>query len=126
MLTKLYEMLGFDHWSWSCHHPDMLIDPEEVSADLKSLEYSIDVAEPFHAFFTLILDQAMLGFYWLTLRISSGLHINVYSQSLFRFLMPVSTSICRLLLRPLKKLDEPWTERGLSNGFLVVATKLAK
>ena len=124
LTQKLYEMLGLDHWSWSCHHPDMLIDPEEVSATLTSFDCSLDRSEAFHAFFTLIIDLAMLGSYWLTSKIEGNLRLSKRVPSLFRFVMPFSTAVCRLLLNPLMRLDKPWLVRGLSNGHLFIATKL--
>lgn len=124
LTQKMYEMLGLDHWSWSCHHPDMLIDPEEVSASLTSLNCSLDRSEAFHAFFTLIVDLAMLGSYWLTSKIEGNLRLSKRIPSIFRFVIPLSTAVCRLLFNPLMRLDNPWLGRGLSNGHLFVATRL--
>ncbi|MFV2044813.1 MAG: class I SAM-dependent methyltransferase, partial [Anaerolineales bacterium] len=55
MLTSFYEFLGINHWSWSRHSPDLLVDPNRLLSTLAGVSCEVRTAERFHSFFSLIL-----------------------------------------------------------------------
>jgi SAM-dependent methyltransferase len=122
-LMKALETLGVDHWAWNGHAPDRLVDPERTRAYLEHLGCRIQVYQPFHAFFTVLVDQWMLILYWMATRMRLlGERTHTRGMRPERLLDLVSNLVGGLL-KPLSRLDRPWVSRGLSNGFLLAATK---
>lgn len=124
-LAAALDRLKVDHWAWSSHHPDLLVDPGEVRRYLGAAGCAVNRYEPFHAFFTIIFDQALMVLY----RIGAGFGLfhcaGKARRELATRLMNLSSSLCRALLCTLQKWDSLWINRGLSNGFLIVASKHA-
>ena len=122
-LAKALDMLGVDHWSWSAHSPDRLVDPDLAMAQLEREGCWIEVFRPFHAFFTILFDQSLLVLYWLAGRLGTPSEgRDVVSAPASRLLRLIS-AMCVKLLGPLERLDAPWVNRGLCNGFLISARK---
>ena len=124
ILGSFYDRLGLDYWSWAAHDPEMLVDPEKTLEDLKDAGCKIDRFEPFHAFFTIVLDQAILASLCAASQLSRFKAIRKNEHILGRWLLALTSALSRVMLSPLRKMDAPWIRRGLSNGFLVVATKV--
>ena len=121
-LTKGFESLGIDHWSWKAHSPDLLVDPAEVVGALREAGFQVNSNLPFHAFFTILFDQLLLSAYWLAVRL--GVFRKSRGKGNFeRRILELATKVCRVLLKPLMQTDSPWVSRGLSNGFFILATK---
>ena len=55
ILMSLYDWVGLDHWSWTAHDPELLVDPKKTCEKLVEVGCQIDRFEPFHAFFTIML-----------------------------------------------------------------------
>jgi len=121
-LTSILDMLGIDSLSQACHDPDLLVDPERIYTHLIRLGCVVEEFEHFHAFFTLMFDQALLVFYWIFSKIGLFNPKGRTRNISVRWILGVMDRICRSVLILLRLLDTPWTRLGLSNGFLVVGT----
>ena len=122
-LMKALDVFGVNHWAWNGHAPDRLVDPLRTRSFLESMGCKIHSLRPFHAFFTVLFDLSMLLLYRLTmrLRLFEGRN-DAHGDSTSRILKSVSRLV-GMLWTPLNLMDTPWVSRGLSNGFLVTATK---
>ena len=122
-LIKALDALGVNHWAWNGHAPDRLVDPLRIRSFLERMGCRIHSIRPFHAFFTVLFDLCMLTLYWLAirLRLLEG-RSDAHRDSAIRVLKSLSRLV-GILWKPLNLLDTPWVSRGLSNGFLVTATK---
>ena len=124
-LATALDRLRVDHWAWSSHHPDLLVDPGDVRRYLRAAGCAVNRYEPFHAFFTIIFDQTLMVLY----RIGAGFGLfhraGKARRELASRLMNLLSSLCRGLLGTLQKWDSLWINRELSNGFLIVASKHA-
>lgn len=122
-LAAALDRLKIDHWAWSCHHPDLLVDPGDVHQHLIASGCTVESYEPFHAFFTILLDQVLMVLYRI------GEQIGIFHQSgnarrdFARGLLRFSSYFCRKVIGTLQKWDTLWISRELSNGFLIVARK---
>ena len=123
ILMSIYDLMGLDHWSRAAHDPELLVDPEKTYEDFVDAGCKIDQFEFFHAFFTIILDQAILATLWAATRLSRLKAIHSYERSIGRWLLSLTSAISRAMLSPLRSMDAPWVRRNLSNGFLIIATK---
>jgi ubiquinone/menaquinone biosynthesis C-methylase UbiE len=123
ILTGLYRLLRIDYWSWSCHHPSLLIDPSELQGRLTRMQCSILGFEYFHSFFTLLFDNVLQAI-WVLLTwvgvVGAGGHARVKATE---WVFGLFTGICKVALAPANWLDAPWSRRGLSNGFLITVLK---
>lgn len=124
-LTAILDRLRVDHWSWSCHDPDLLVDPNAIYTHLVAGGCTVSRYEPFHAFFTILFDQVLLVCYWLGSRLGLIGRFGKARRALATRVLGISTLVCRVVIGALNRCDSPWIRRGLSNGFLLVATKQA-
>jgi len=122
-LAKALDVLRVDHWSWSAHSADRLVDPELAVAQLEKAGCRIEVFRPFHAFFTILFDQSVLVLYWLAERLRGPLKERDWDTAPPSRLLSSISKMCVKLVGPLDRLDAPWVSRGLSNGFLISARK---
>ena len=122
-LMKALDAFGVNHWAWNGHAPDRLVDPLRTRKFLERRGCRIHSIRPFHSFFTVLFDLCMLFLYWLVtrLRLLEG-RSDAHRYSAIRILKSLSRLV-EMLWTPLNLLDAPWVSRGLSNGFLVTATK---
>lgn len=120
------ESLGIDPWSPACHTPELLIDPTEVFSRLEKDGCQVDRSESFHAFFTIIFDLALLGFYLTLSKVARAVCSRIPERWCPSWLLEVATVVCSLLFPALQWLDSPWTRRDVSNGFLITATKASR
>ena len=120
---SLCDWVGLDHWSWAAHDPELLVDPEKTYEKLVDVGCKIDRFEPFHAFFTIMLDQAILASLWAASQLGRFRAIRKREHIVGRGILALTSALSRAMLSPLRKMDAPWVRRGLSNGFLVVATR---
>lgn len=114
--------LGTDLRSRACHEPELLVDPNVISSRLSRVGCTVESCEPFHAFFTLLFDQGLLAFYWLASKGTRRIPRR-WRQHFAEILLSVITPVCSALLAPLRLMDSPWLKLGVSNGFLILATK---
>lgn len=122
-LTKALDALGVDHWAWSGHAPDRLVDPVRTSAYLEQSGCKVHYFRPFHAFFTILFDQSVLVLYWLAMRLRLPDRTSGADERSPHWMLKLVSALTGILLRLLDRLDSPWVRRGLSNGFLFAATK---
>jgi ubiquinone/menaquinone biosynthesis C-methylase UbiE len=122
-LARALDSLGVDHWSRAGHAPDRLVDPASAVAQLERQGCRIELFRPFHAFFTLFFDQAVLVLYWLVERLRPPQGVGEEERAPRNRLLLMMSFICTRLLSPLDRMDGPWLRRGLCNGFLIRATK---
>lgn len=122
-LVKAMDALGVDHWGHSAHEPGLLVDPSELCEALNQAGFEITSLSPFHACFTIVFDQSLLSVFWLISKFGLKNSSSDWEEGIWRKMIEASTSICRILRPVLNRLDSPWTTRGLSNGFLVIAKK---
>lgn len=123
VLTGLYRLLRIDYWSWSCHHPGLLIDPADLRGRMKHMQCRELGFEYFHSFFTLLFDNVLQAF-WVVLTWTGVLSVNGRArENATEWIFGIFTGICKIALAPASRLDTPWVRRGLSNGFLITALK---
>ena len=124
-LAAALDRLRVDHWAWACHHPDLMVDPGEVHRYLRAAGCSVNRYEPFHAFFTILFDQALMVLYRIGARIGLFNRAGKVRRELATRLLSISSRLCWTLLGTMQKWDSLWISRELSNGFLIVASKHA-
>jgi ubiquinone/menaquinone biosynthesis C-methylase UbiE len=122
-LSKALDALGLDHWAWNGHSPERLVDPGRTRMYLEQMRCEIHDFRLFHAFFTLLFDVVMLILYWLAMHFPLARRRSSIDGSSLTWMVKLASSCCRVLWKPLDHMDSLWTRRGLSNGFLFVATK---
>lgn len=123
ILVSLYDWMGLDHWSWRAHDPELLVDPKKIYENLVDVGCKIDSFEPFHAFFTIMLDQAILASLWAASQLGRVEAMRKSELIVGRWLLALTSALSRAMLSPLRAVDAPWVRRSLSNGFLIVASK---
>lgn len=122
-LGLVLEKLGISNWSRACHDPDLLIEPDVIRKQLFRSGWNVYQLEPFHAFFTILFDQALLASYWIGATLGLFEPRRRSGRLLARGFLGVANWASRAMAGLLRRLDSPWTSRGLSNGFFVVATR---
>jgi SAM-dependent methyltransferase len=122
-LTKAFDVLGVDHWAWNGHAPDRLVDPVRTRVYLEQSGCTIHHFRPFHAFFTILFDQSVLVLYWLAMRLRPPTRQSGAGDGSPNRILRLVSALTGILFGPFDRLDRPWVSRGLSNGFLFVATK---
>ena len=123
-LIRALEALGVDHWAWNGHAADRLVDPVQTSASLEQMGCRVHYLRPFHSFFTILFDQSILVLYWLASRFHLAERQNSAGDMQPNRMLKAISAASKFLLGHLDRLDRPWVSRGLSNGFLIAATKL--
>jgi 2-polyprenyl-3-methyl-5-hydroxy-6-metoxy-1,4-benzoquinol methylase len=125
-LHVVLRMFGIDPDKRTGHSSELLVNPCEIQSCLEDNGCMIQDSKFFHAFFTLLFDQLLLSVFWIWSKIAeirpAGLCINPPGSSA----MAATTRLSKLFVRILTAFDRPWTTRGLSNGFLIVAAKPTK
>lgn len=125
-LHGVLRKLGVDPARRTCHKPELLVNPDAIQSYLEDIGCMIQTNKLFHAFFTLIFDQLILSIFWLWSKVAeikpAGLRINPPGSCA----MAATTRLSKSFVRILNAFDRPWTSRGLSNGFLIVAAKPIK
>lgn len=123
ILMSLYDWVGLEHCSWAAHDPELLVDPEKTYEKLVNVGCKIDRFELFHAFFTIMLDQAILAMLWAASKLGRFKAIRKNEHRLGRRFLALTSALSWAVLSPLQAMDAPWLRRSLSNGFLIVASK---
>lgn len=123
LLMKALDAFGVNHWAWNGHAPDRLVDPVQTRSYLEQSGCRIHYLRPFHAFFTVLFDQTILVLYWLAMRARLLEGDGDAQPTSPNPILKLASTLVRKLAKPLDLLDSPWVSRGLSNGFLVTATK---
>ena len=124
LLHKLLRPLGIDPSARTCHSNDLLVDPLEIASALEDAACDIKSMEYLHSFFTIIFDQALISLLWIVSRISSATGASIAIKPPGSRTLRVATGLSRAASGLLSLMDRPWTDRGVSNGFVIVATKL--
>ena len=117
---------GVDIRTRARHHPELLVDPEMIHLEFMRSGCENTRLELFHSFFTILFDQGLLMLLWLMTRLGLLEEHGLRSQVVGDRVLQLATAISRALITPLEKLDSPWVNRGLSNGFFLIATKRGK
>ena len=124
LLHKLLIPLGIDPSTRTCHTDELLVDPLDISSALEEASCTLKSIEYFHSFFTIAFDQVLISLLWILSRFSSDAGATTASRSPGSRLLGLATNLSRAATELLSLMDKPWTKRGLSNGFVIVATKL--
>ena len=126
LLHGVLRKFGIDPDIRTCHTPELLVNPDEIQSYLESIGCVIETKQLFHAFFTILFDQALLSIFWIWSKIAEINPARLGINPPGSHAMGASTRLSSSLIRILTAIDRPWTDRGVSNGFLIVATKPTK
>ena len=117
---KALRLIGIDLLEFSAHKPELLVDPMGIKALLDLGQVNVSRFDYFHSFFSSIFDQPLL-FGNLALKKLGAFSLNNSIQEILgRPLLAISSALSWLMLKPLMFVDRPWTNRGRSNGFLIL------
>lgn len=122
-ITLLLEKLGDDPWRRTAHKPELLVDPNWLRDNSTECGFSGTSVQPYHAFFTIGFDQAMLACAWIAGRVFPARAKGRTWARLARAWVEIASTLGRSVRPFAEWLDRPWTSRGLSNGYLLVASK---
>lgn len=117
------DRLGMDPWGRSSHRPELLVDPQELQRAFARSGLAVVGLVPFHSFATIGYDQLVLGTAWLLDRLLPDAVKRGITDWLGAWWLNAADRVNRVVYRFLQWLDKPWTARGLSNGFLLIAEK---
>jgi len=115
--------LGLDIYDRVAHHPSLLPNLPEVETHLGASGMTVSKPVLFDSFFALALDEAIMIVVSLCDRIGLFKKDSWFGERLGRSFLAVVDVGSRWLLKPLMWLDRPWTKKGYSNGFMLVAHK---
>jgi len=121
----LLDRVGVDVFDRVAHDPEIIPDPSIVVGTIENAKVSVRKLEYFNSFFTLALDELIMVMVSFFSRIGLFTPDGGIRDAFGRGFLTASHAITGLLWRALNALDRPWQVRGLSNGFLVLATKAA-
>ena len=120
---RFVSLFGIDMHQFSCHDPDLLVDPELIRDRLGADGTSQVEIQFFHAFFSSLFDRFLHVFY-LVLKKAGQLSVtNPSQQWLGVVVLSIASLMSRTALDALLWIDKPWFKRGYANGFLAVARR---
>lgn len=120
---RILALVGVDLLAFSCHKRELLVDPEVTRTTLLRLGLHLARFEFFHSFVASMFDQPQLVGN-LALKKAGVFKTGVRIQTIVGTpALAISTFVSRRFLHLLEQLDRPWTTRGHSNGFLVLAQR---
>ena len=122
-LGLVLERLGIRSWSRACHDPELLVEPNAIKDYLDVSGCSVYHIELFHAFFTILFDQALLAAYWICQSVGLCVPGRGPGRLLTSGILSVASWSSRTMAGLLRRLDAPWTNRGFSNGFFLLAKR---
>lgn len=117
------EKIGVDIYARVAHDPALFPEVSKVYEHLESEGVTIQKLKLFNSFFTLALDEAIMMIVSLFERLDLFRGEGKLADFVGRIFLWVTDIMSRNLLGFLHWLDQPWIERGYSNGFLVIASK---
>lgn len=123
LLHRVLQRFGIDPDVRTCHSPELLVNPDEIHSCMESVGCVVQEKKLFHAFFTILFDQLLLSIFWVWSRIAEIKRAGFYIHPPGSKAMAASTWLSNSLIRLLTTIDRPWITRGVSNGFLIIATK---
>lgn len=119
----LLMQLGVDVFERVAHDPGLMPEPEAVVTQLRQAGLSVESLDYFNAFFTLALDEAIMLSVVLLKQLGLFEQRSAFANRLGEAFLWVTHLVTSISWRLLHRLDRPWCRRGLSNGFLVIASK---
>ncbi|MGH9424700.1 MAG: class I SAM-dependent methyltransferase [Terriglobia bacterium] len=123
---KLLTLVGVDMNAISSHDPALLIDPATIQYHVEGRGISSWRIEYFHAFFSSLFDQFFLISY-LILKKAGVFSLGQTAQRILGLpWLALSSFLSRASFGVLTRLDGPWYRKGLSNGFLALASKQSR
>ncbi len=123
MERGLATLFGIDLHKYSCHDPELLVDPDLARGWLKFDDASLVEMRYFHAFFSSLFDRILLVVY-LILKKSDLLSARSSLQLKFgTMILSIASLLSRISVDALLWMDRPWLKRGYSNGFLAIVRK---
>jgi ubiquinone/menaquinone biosynthesis C-methylase UbiE len=115
--------LGVDVYIRWAHDPRLFLEMKKTAEELESKGMVIERVEYFNAFFSLIVDELVMMITVLLTKMSWLKRRSAKECRGGRILIPLLSFFSRVTRPVFWVLEWPWSARGLSNSFFVLARK---
>jgi len=115
--------IGIDIYEGYAHDPKLFLEPEKTKKQLEKTGLIVEKLELFNSFFSLACDEVIMVL--VSLLSKSGIFKKETKTSLVfgKMFLGLTDFFSKIFLPFLEVLDRPWTKRGYSNSFFLIARK---